>query len=101
MNDRYESSTGEESPERGLTAFLRWAIMVPADPREVDIPGAFMRCTIPTGWKPSQFGHYPEHWYSHIMHCFEVIGYCHPDADVAARSLAVYHRFVRNLHLEP
>lgn len=64
-----------DGPERQLVAFLRWCYMVPADEREVDIPDAFFRSTPPDHWKPSMFGHYPQHWYSHLMHCFEVVGY--------------------------
>lgn len=101
IDPRYGCSTGEDTVERGLTAFFRWCVMNPADPREVDIPGAFFQSRPPKTWKPSQIGHYPEHWYSHIMHCFEVVGYCHPDTAVAATALEIYERFVSNLHLYP
>lgn len=101
IDEKYGCSTGEESAERGLTSFLRYCFMVPADPREVDIPGAFFCSYPPANWKPSQFGHYPEHWYAHIMHCFEVVGYCHPDERVATLAEQIYLRLVRNLHLYP
>jgi hypothetical protein len=97
--EKFGCSTGESSPERGLVAFLRWCIMNPADPREVDIPGAFFQSRPPCQWKPSELGHYPEHWYAHLMHCFEVIGYRHPDGVVAHDALHIYWRMVRNLHL--
>lgn len=101
IDERYGCSTGEESAERGLTAFLRYCFMVPADPREVDIAGAFFCSRPPDNWKPSQFGHYPEHWYAHVMHCFEVIGYCHPDFLVQSQAYSIYERLARNLHLYP
>jgi hypothetical protein len=101
IDERYGCSTGEESAERGLTAFLRFCFMVPADEREVDIPGAFFCSTPPANWKPSQFGHYPEHWYAHIMHCFEVVGYCHYDPRIRKDAYDIYARLVRNLHLTP
>lgn len=99
IEERYGCSTGECSPERSLIAYLRWCVMNPADPREVDIPGAFFRSTPPDVWRPSAFGHYPLHWYSHVMHCFEVVGYRHPDPETALTALEIYERLVRSLHL--
>lgn len=78
IDERHGCSTGEETAERQLVAFLRYCVMNPADAREVDICGAFFRSSPPEQWKPSQFGHYPLHWYSHVMHCFEVVGYRRP-----------------------
>jgi hypothetical protein len=99
IDERYGCSTGEETAERSLTAFLRYCFMTPADPREVDIPGAFFRSTPPANWKPSQFGHYPLHWYSHVMHCFEVVAYRHPDPVISLDAFAIYERMVHSLHL--
>lgn len=90
-----------ESPGRRLTAFIRYAFMVPADPREVDIPGAFFQSQPPDPFKPSEFGHLPQHWYSHAMHALEVIAYRHPNPIVAQRALGLYDRMVHNLHLNP
>lgn len=87
--------------ERELTAYLRWCVLNPADPREVGIPGAFFQDTPPTDWKPSQFGHYPEHWYAHLMHAYEIVGYEHPNANIRATAHGIYRRFVHNLHLNP
>lgn len=101
IDERFGCSTGEATAERALVAFFRWCVLHPADVREVDVPGAWFRSTPPADWKPSQFGHYPEHWYAHIMHCFEVVGYMHPDEAVAAQALLIYVRLVRNLHLNP
>lgn len=100
IDERFGCSTGEDTAERALVAFLRFCFMNPADAREVDIPGAFFRSTPPANWKPSQFGHYPLHWVSHVMHCFEVVGYRHPDVAIAATAWSIYARFVRSLHLE-
>lgn len=99
--ERYGCSTGETSAERGLTAFLRYCVMNPADPREVDVCGAFFQSAPPIDWKPSQFGHYPEHWYAHIMHGFEIVGYESPDDGLRATAHDIYGRLVRNLHLNP
>jgi hypothetical protein len=91
-------STGEDTAERKLSAFLRWCILNPADPREVDYPGAWFSSTL-SDWKPSQLGHYPLHWYSHLMHCYEVVAYRHPSGAVRDKAFVVYVRLVRNLHL--
>lgn len=88
-----------ESPGRRLTAFIRWCFMVPADPREVDIPGAFFQSQPPEPFKPSEFGHLPQHWYAHVMHALEVIGYRHPNLSVSGEALGLYFDMVANLHL--
>lgn len=97
------SSTGVAySPGRRLTAFIRWCFMNPADPREVDSEeGSFFQSKPPEPFKPSEFGHLPEHWYAHVMHGLEVIGYHHPVDDVRDKALALYHKMVHNLYLEP
>lgn len=92
-------SSGESSPERHLVAFLRFCFMVPADYREVDVPGAFFQSKPPCVWKPSMFGHYPQHWYSHIMHCFEVIAMDCPDGMLAEQAADIYERLAFNMHL--
>lgn len=88
-----------ETPERRLTAFIRFAFMKPADPREVDIPGAFFQSSPPKTLKVSALGHYPLHWYSHVMHALEVIGYRHPIDPVRQAALGCYLQLVKNLHL--
>ena len=90
-----------DTPERRLTAWIRWAFMNPADPREVDIPGAFFQSRPPFPFKASAFGHYPLHWVSHVMHACEVIGFRHPDFHTAKTGMVLYHRFAEMLHLHP
>ncbi len=64
------------SPGRRITAYIRYCFMNPADAREVDREeGAFFMSTPPSPFKSSEFGHLPQHWYSHIMHALEIIGY--------------------------
>lgn len=88
-----------DSPGRRLTAFLRWCFMVPADPREIDIPGAFFQSRPPVPFKPSEFGHLPLHWYTHAMHSLEVIAYAHPVHEVAVQAYELYARMAHGLHL--
>lgn len=89
------------STERQLVGHLRWCFMNPADPREVGIVGAFFQPTPPAGWLPSELGHLPLHWVTHIMHCYEVVGYRHPVFHVALDAEAIYRSLVRSLHLYP
>lgn len=93
-------STGfADSPGRRITAFIRWCFMNPADPREVDIPGAFFQSSPPKPFRPSEFGHLPLHWYSHIMHSLEVIAVRHPNEDVSVVCHGLYSEMVHSLHL--
>jgi len=86
---------------RGLVAFLRFCFMVPADAREIDVPGAFFKSLPPARWRPSMLGHLPQHFYAHLMHAFEVVGMRHPNGMLAAEALSIYHGMVENLHLQP
>ena len=90
------------SPGRRLTAFIRWCFMNPADIREVDREeGAFFQSVPPNPFKPSEFGHLPQHWYSHAMHALCVIGYRHPNLDIRGKAASLYFQMVWNMHLEP
>lgn len=91
-----------DSIERLLVGHLRWAFLNPADPREVDRePGCFFISKPLPKFKASALGQYPQHWYSHLMHCYEVVGYRHPDKDVAMEFFRVYTQLAHNLHLTP
>jgi|SRR5580765_2625442 len=90
------------SPGRRITAFIRFCFMNPADPREVDKEeGAFFMSVPPCPFKPSEFGHLPQHWYSHVMHALEVIGYHHPVDQVKDFAYECYILMVHNIHLNP
>jgi len=88
------------SPGRRLASFIRYCFMNPADPREVDAEeGAFFMSSAPEKFKPSEFGHLPQHWYSHAMHALEIVGYYHPDPAIAAMAANLYIKMVKNMHL--
>src|SRR5215211_3752167 len=88
------------SPGRRITAFIRWCFMNPADIREVDYEEeAFFRSEPPDPFKPSEFGHLPQHWYSHVMHALEVIAYRHYDKVVQDKAYHLYLKMVNNMHL--
>lgn len=89
------------SPGRRLTAFIRYCFMNPADPREVDKEeGSFFQSKPPLPFKASEFGHLPQHWYSHAMHALEIIGYRHFDEYIRGLAFALYAAMVHNLHLD-
>lgn len=90
-----------DSMERRLVGALRYAIMHPADPREVDIVGAFFVSTPPRNFRASGIGHYPLHWVSHVMHAAEVIAFRHPDGWTRDDWYQIYYAFVHALHLQP
>lgn len=98
-----------DSIPRQLVAYLRYVTMIPADSREVDEPGAYMQ-SVPPGnaepnapgtWKASDLGHLPEHFYSHVMHAYEIVGYEHPERVTRAICYNIYYKLVENLHLRP
>jgi len=91
-----------DSPERRLTAALRYAICVPFDEREVDAEvGCFMLSRPPMDVKLSMFEHYPLHYVMHMVHACQVLGYRHPEEDQRVMWLELYMRFVKSLHLRP
>lgn len=102
IDEQYGCSTGENTVERQLVAYLRFLTLVAADSREIDIPGAWFQSKPPEKWKPSQLMHYPLHWYGHLMHCFEVVAYLRPfDDEHTDRTYGIYTRLAKALHLNP
>ena len=96
---QWDASGFVESQGRRLTTYIRWCFMVPADAREVDMPGAFFQSRPPANFKPSAFDHLPLHWSTHVMHALEVIAYRHPDSDVRSDAYALYEKMVHSFHL--
>lgn len=90
-----------DSPERQLVGYLRYCFLNPADDREVGIVGAFFQEAPPVAWKPSELGHYPLHWFSHLMHSYEVCGYRHPDPGIRRECHLIYIKLATSLHLGP
>lgn len=87
------------STARQLTGFFRYLVMNPADPREVGIEGAFFQNRLTLDWRASELGHYPQHWYSHVMHAYEVVGYRHPDTELRGTAFQVYRKLAESMHL--
>jgi hypothetical protein len=91
-----------DSPERRMTAAIRYAVCHPADEREVDLViGGFMTRNIPADVRLAMLEHYPQHWVGHVIHATQVLGYRHPDKGIAAVWLELYTRFCQSLHVVP
>lgn len=90
-----------DSLERRLVAAIRCSFMNPADPREVDVPGSFFSTDIPIPVQLSGIGHYPQHWFSHVWHAVEVLGYRHPDDVIRARWYTFYRAMCKDQHTNP
>lgn len=43
----------------------------------------------------------PYHFIMHLLHCAEILGYKHPDHEIATSWLSFYHRIVKDMHLTP
>lgn len=46
-----------------------------------------------------ELGHLPQHFYSHLMHAFEVVAYRHPTGATRSAAYCIYERMVHNMHL--
>lgn len=90
-----------KSPERHLVQWLRWCVMTPADPREVEVPGSFFNWDFPRDLKPSAFGHYPLHFVMHVVHALEIVAYHHRIRNRREQASELYNRFVHSFHLNP
>lgn len=90
-----------DSTERNVTAFIRYSVMTPFDVREIDYTsGCFMQSRIDFDiFRPSAFGHYPNHFVMHLIHALEVIAY-QSDSELCSNdALRAYQMFVKSLHL--
>lgn len=90
-----------DSLERRLTSSIRCYVMTAFDPREIDAePGAFFTSKIPAA-KLSGIGHYPQHWFSHVWHAVEVLGYRHPTPEIRQQWYELYLAFCKDQHTNP
>lgn len=102
----------KENSAKPIVRALRYAILNPADEREIGMDSAFMK----RGFSDAElrgflrdWDHYPVHFVGHLMHACQVVGYCHPDRDrlprphnpVAELFSYAYTSMVEKLHLSP
>ena len=94
----------KENPAKPIVRALRYAMMNPADPREVGMPSAFMSPRI-TDDEVTAFiknwDQYPIHFVQHLMHACQVVGVKHPEIHARNVFMDIYLAMVHKLHLEP
>lgn len=44
---------------------------------------------------------YPHHFIMHLVHCAEVLGYCHPDEQIGLDWLSFYYNACNAFHMNP
>jgi hypothetical protein len=94
----------KENSAKPIVRALRYAVMNPADEREVGMNSAFMR----RGFSDDElraflrdWDHYPIHFVIHLMHACEVVAFCGSHKNEAIAFQSAYYRMVRKLHLNP
>lgn len=96
----------KEDSSKNLSRMIRRAILNPADPREsLNAGGFFGFSREHLESSLSDFYHsldqYPLHYVMHLTHACEVIGYSHPDQNMAAFFEMTYLLFCHTFHLNP
>jgi hypothetical protein len=93
-----------------ITQFIRGVVLKPAYPgfsSEDDYePDGFMRCDFQNFVRDANYFHsdvdmLPHHFYLHLIHAAEIIGYSHPDELVQANFLAFYNHCCKSFHMIP
>jgi hypothetical protein len=94
----------KENSAKPIVRALRYAVLNPADEREVGMPSAFMA----PGFSDEElkgflrdWDHYQVHFIQHLMHACQVVGLCGPHANGALAFQGAYYAMVRKLHLNP
>jgi hypothetical protein len=87
---------------RGIKAIVRW--LRPVTQHNADQSSDYMRKHPLPGWEDVRKELECEcsvHYYGHLLHTFQIIGYKHPDPLTKAQALGFYHKMVDMLHLLP
>lgn len=91
---------GKETPAKQLVRFLRSVVLHSADFSDE----LFMTPQSLAEALDDFIGDlesYPLHFVTHLTHAIEIVGYRHPDLDVATLAEAAYKRIVEGLHFKP
>jgi len=84
-----------------ITRWLRSLTFVPGDPTNVF---EFMRVELPLRIEEKseiarELEFVSQHYYSHLMHALEEVGYGHPDKEIAKHAFELYRDMCRLFHL--
>lgn len=95
----------KRDPSKVIVCALRAAYLIPADPSAVDRPGSFLyvSSTLVTSMQAFASSHdeYPVHFFLHLLHAAQIVGYKHPDEIVRTDWRAFYEALVHKMHLAP
>jgi len=91
----------KEDTSKSLTRAFRGSILNPAE--DYHPTKSFMGLDPDLATKVDQFvehtDHYPVHWVFHFAHACEIVGYKHPNEEVADFWRDIYERIVWGFHL--
>lgn len=83
-----------------ITRWLRSLAFIPGNPANVtEFMGLMPGRVIEKGPTAKELEFCSQHFYSHLMHALEVIGYRHPDPKIAFRALQLFHDLCALMHL--
>lgn len=85
-----------------ITRWLRGLVFKPGNPANArEFMGVMPERIAEKDATHKELEFFPMHYYSHLMHALEVVGYCHPNAGVAARASGLFIDMCTLLHLPP
>lgn len=96
---------GIDAPEtKKICRWLRSMAFKPGNPdnfREFMLVGDAPDRIIEKGACARELERMPQHFYSHLMHALQVVGWRHPSTLVRKRAIELYQDMVSLMHLEP
>jgi len=86
---------------KNYTRIMRATVLKNADPSSTFFPADEAQHWAGEGLSAffTDMDHYPVHWFMHLLHASEIVGYKHPDAMYRDFWLRFYLRGVHELHL--
>jgi hypothetical protein len=93
-----------------IVQFIRGVVLKPAYPgfssNDDYEPDGFMRCDFQNFNRDAQFffddvDMLPHHFYLHVIHAAEIIGFSHPDDFVRANFFSFYNHSCKSFHMMP
>lgn len=100
----FRGCDGAHKDDRGkvFTRMMRATVLKNADPTTTFFPEAMnIREAYKTQMEDffTDMDHYPVHWFMHLLHAAEIVGYKHPDKEIAEFWENFYCRGCYELHV--
>lgn len=86
---------------KSLTRWLRRTVLKNAAPNKTFMQDEGLPLVAVLEEQPQSFDMLSVHFFGHLMHAFEVVGYCHPNPRVSNAATHWYHAMCNYLHIEP